>query len=313
MVRVKKEIVKASNQIERAVITPANESVWDDRIISTLASRIGNYHETGFTEMELSLSELAPGIHLGGTAIKEIKKSIDRLIQAYFKIYLPSRDEDGRDFINFGIFEYIGYKEKKIVAKFSNGIRSHYFDLEKQYALRDVFVFRKLESTYSQMLYRLLNSWKSEPEVTIQLERLHDYLSTTPSLRNHFGHFKARVLEQACAEINSLPDSQVNFTWEPIRQGKQKIIAIRFIFTDPANEARRKRALSPGKKAATVSTPTKEAEDITTLQRESNACYERVVIKGGTTCKPKKRSKTCKYCLERGRMYAKNLSSKTPA
>jgi plasmid replication initiation protein len=281
-------VVKESNIIAKAKLYPTPTSVWDERIIALIVAK-NRFDDTVFKTHVISIKELADKTKLSTLQHREIKKTVKRLAQSIFGIPKGTRGED-----YYPIFSMIGIDDDgNIAAQINVVLRPHYLELEREFALRSLPEFRALASTYSQQLFRFLNSWKKLGEKTVPIEELHNFLDTPPSFRKNFNAFKQYVLEVAHREITEENKTSLKYEWEPIKAGLRKVTAIRFIF-------RRVKALGNGKREMT------EDEVIIELQSKSNQCFEKLQ-RTNKDCAPRPRSKTCRYCLERGRMYAKGL------
>jgi plasmid replication initiation protein len=270
---------------------PETGSLWDERIIAAIAGR-NRTDEIEFREHIVDVKELSTPDGLSTSQYREIKKAITRLTRSYFQVLRRNGN-----FMNYPIFAKIGLEDGSVTGKFNPDLKEHYLELRKQFAMRSLPEFQALSSTYSQKLYRYLNSWRNEPETTVSLAELHETLATPPSFRKNFKSLRIRVLEVAHREINA--ETGLEFDWEPVKEGKRKVVAVRFIFDiRAARSAARKAAL------AVVIKPKRSPEDeeIDRLQAASNECFKKFYERIGKDCAPKKRSKRCQYCLERGRM-----------
>jgi plasmid replication initiation protein len=222
------QLVKESNAIARARLVPKPGSLWDERIIAIIASR-NRLDDIEFCEQIIGLKELSTPDGLSTSQYHEIKKAITRLTQAYFQV-----TRRNGDFMNYPVFASIGLKGGCITGKFNPDLKEHYLELKEQFSLRFLPEFQALSSTYSQQLYRFLNSWKSEPEKIVSLDELHALLDTPQSFRKDFKAFRTYVLEVAHREINAVAatsqsDNPLEFDWEPVKQGLRKTVAVRFI------------------------------------------------------------------------------------
>jgi plasmid replication initiation protein len=180
-----------------------------------------------------------------------------------------------------------------ITARFNPDLKEHYLELRRQFSVRLLPEFKALTSTYSQRLYRYLNSWKNSLDTTAELIFLHEILAVPPSFKKDFRQFRKFVLEPAHREI--LSQTGLVYAWEPVKRGQRKVVAIRFIFDIE------KTALA----TKSESQKQEEAETVFELQRLSNQCFERLK-RLKHQCEPKK-SKKCDYCTTRGRMFAQRI------
>jgi plasmid replication initiation protein len=231
-------IVKESNTVARARILPPACSVWEERIIACLVAK-NRQDDTAFAVHKISVGELAATARLSNDQHQKIRQAVKKLMQTGFEI-----PQQGRGVKFIPVFALIGIDDDgNIEAQINHLLKPHYLELDKQFALRSLPEFRALSSTYSQQLYRFLNSWKSEPEKIVSLEELHALLDTPQSFRKDFKAFRTRVLEVAHREINA--STSLEFDWEPVKQGLRKTIAVRFTFRN----RRREQALRVADKA----------------------------------------------------------------
>jgi len=193
----------------------------------------------------------------------------------------------------FPIFAYISINDEGVIkAKLNQDLREHYLELKKEFAIRLLPNFAKLTSTYAQQLFRCLNSWKGLDEVTIPMSDLHTVLSTPASVRKDFKEFRTRVLEIAHREITDPEKTALFFEWQPVKEGLQKVIAIRFIF----NPAMAKSQETPEERAK---------RELVEAQHLAEECWQMWQAQN-KKCRPGKRSMKCQFCTTSGRMWAKN-------
>ena len=291
-------IVAESNAIARAKLVPDVSSVWEERIIALIVAKCrdnGNISSV----IKINVEDLCGEKTLSTDQHRKIKKSVQELGRAAFEFI---HGERGLTVVT--IFSSLKIDDDgNLEAKINQDLSPHYFGLEREFAIRSLPEFRALNSIYSQVLYRYLNSWKNLPqgEAIIPLDTLHNTLSTPPSFRKNFKAFRVRVLEPAHAEITE--KTNLYFEWEPVREGLRKVVAVRFAFRPGMISSGEKSQGGKGKKDV-ADDPTEHAK----LQKTSNACFQKHV-KAGMACKPK-RSEKCRFCQERGRMMARNMSQK---
>jgi plasmid replication initiation protein len=281
------QIVKESNALARARLMPMSNSVWDERVIAAMAGR-NRTEDCAFKEHVIDIKELAtPSEEFSASQLNELTKAITRLTRSYFQI------SKGKNFMNYPIFAKIGIEGDKLIGRFNNALEEHYLELKRQFAIRYLPEFKVLSGTYSQRLFRFLNSWKDRIEIQFPLNELHEILMTPPSFRQNFKEFRKYVLERAHRDIVS--NTGLVYAWEPIKRGQRKVVAIRFIF-----DLNRAALVAKGETQVQ-----QEAENIFELQRLSNQCWERLK-RLKHQCEPKK-SKKCDYCTTRGRMFAQRI------
>ena len=279
-------LVKESNAIAKAELIPAPETIWEERLIAKVVS-FNRVDDMEFQENLVTIGELVEK-HPSGHQLKQIDRAITNLSGARFKVKISPNE-----FSLYPVFAVIHYKDRKIKAKLNPELKPHYLQLKREFALRNLPEFNALSTIYGQQLFRYLSAWRNveEGEATIPLKELHSALSATETAKKDFMQFRLRVLEPGRKEI--LEKTSLWFEWEPVREGQRKVVAIRFVFNPKVFER--------DKKLEELGNRTKS--EYTEQQKKSNECFERSKALG-ESCKPKKRSLICKFCFERGRMYA---------
>lgn len=222
--RVKADMVKESNAIARAQLSPPADSVWEERIIGQVAA-FNRVLDREFPETAFMIGQLVGNNkkRISTRQIAEIQKAAESLIQTYFTIRYG-----WNKFKTFAVFDFIEYDSGIISAKLNPSLQPYYLELKEQFAVRSLPEFRELTSIYSQQFYRFLNTWSQLSEATISIEELHQLTNAPPSLRSNFANFKVRVLEVAHREINA--KTSLKFSWEPKKQGR-KVTKVRFVFS----------------------------------------------------------------------------------
>ena len=268
----KDEIIKESNAVARACIKPKTDSVWEERIIAILLSKV-RMEDKIFNEQVIPFEELGNGGELSTREHAEAKKAINKLSDK--KYIMP---QGWRGIMIYPIFEHIGIDDAgNITAKLNPGLCEHYIELKGHFALRSLPEFRALSGTYAQQMYRFLNSWRAQGEVRVDIKDLHELLATPETFKKDFAGFRRRVLEPVAEEINKKTD--LKYTWKPIIKGRGgKVVAVKFTFaaTLPAPKATMKST------SASTPAPTKtiDPDDIVTPEQMA-ADLERLGLRGG--------------------------------
>jgi len=218
----KSDAVKESNTIARAQLSPAANSVWEERIISQVVA-FNRVEEKEFPERSFMIGQLVDTKNISGRQFKEIETAVNKLAGTTFTIY-----KSKEHFIVFPVFAHIEYDHGIISAQLNQSLKPHYLSLKNQFAIRSLPEFRKLSSVYSQQIFRFLNSWAGLPEAVIPLVELHNVTNPPPSILENYKNFKTRVLDIAHKEINE--KTSLKFNWETVKQGR-KVIAVRFVFS----------------------------------------------------------------------------------
>ncbi|GHT01918.1 hypothetical protein AGMMS50276_31060 [Synergistales bacterium] len=252
-------IIKESNAVARARIEPKTDSVWEERIIAALLSKIRT-EDNVFYEQILSFEELNSA-NPSTQEYSAIKKAVKSLVH---KVYFMPNGRRGLE--GWPIFEHIKLNDDaSIQAKINSALSVHLLELKNQFSLRSLPEFRALSGTYAQQLYRFLNSWKNADEVKVELKELHELLQTPESFREDFKDFRVNILEPVAKELNA--KTSLKYDWKAICKGRGgKVIAIKFTFPQPKETTKTPKE-KPIRQAATVETPKPKPEDILTPEQ----------------------------------------------
>lgn len=89
----------------------------------------------------------------------------------------------------------------------------------------------RLNSKYSIRLYEILKMLENEGIYTkyFEMDELRETLSVEPDKLLQFSHFRKTVIEKAKKDLAELTD--INFTWEPTKGKKNKVIGVTFHIT----------------------------------------------------------------------------------
>jgi plasmid replication initiation protein len=273
------ELVKKSNALARSKWQ--SESLWEQRIVALVASKVHEADEDFFT-YRIPVAELTgvSDANLSGFQYEEIKKSILRLGKA--AIYVPGKNP--RNFMQYTIFAKCGYEDGFIVAGFHPDLKPHYLQLKGKFTEFSLMQFMMLPSSYSQKMFEFIKSWSGLPEKTILVDELHDFLDSPDSLRNDFRQFRTRVLEKSYKDIHE--KTTLRFKWEPVKKGK-RVESIRFIFS----KSRREIAEATAKKLKQA----KQSTANNKIVNEAVKCFN----EKGSTCKTSdNKKKVCEICNE---------------
>jgi plasmid replication initiation protein len=282
------KIVKKSNAIIRAHWQI--ESIWEPRLVALLASMI-NVNDEDFKVYTIPISKVT-GRH-SGSDYHEMAAVVDRLMGRVITI-----SESSTRVHKYNIFSKCTIDTRRGILElgFHPDLKPHYLNLKGRFTQYSLAEFMSLSSIYSQRIYEILKSWNDKAEIEITLDDLHEMLDTPASFKSNFAFFRRKVLEQAHKDIVEREGSSLWFDWEPIKSGRAgKVVAIHFVF-----DWRKVQEMAKNQ-------PTNEFFIHVKLQRESNRCFERIVIHGQRKCTPKPKTAKCKFCLERGRMYAQKI------
>jgi plasmid replication initiation protein len=281
------EIVKKSNALARAYWHI--DSVLEPRIVAVLASKV-HVNDEDFKTYIIPIKEIMGDRH-GGQDYKEIEAVIKNLMGRVLEI--PESDTR-KSFYNVFSRCTIDTKKGTLELRFDADLKPHYIQLHKNFTQYSLAEFMSLPSVYSQRIYEFLKSWDDKPEVTADIEDLHNILDTPKSMRIDFKEFRIQVLEKAHKDIVEREESTLWFDWEPIKRGRGgKVVAVRFTFSETRAQEFKKNQPPPDERFVHQQ-----------LQRQSNTCFERLA-KRGQSCTPNFKSEKCKFCTARGRMAIK--------
>ena len=291
MPKIQNQLVKESNALARARVIPPSSSIWEERIIAVIAA-LNRVEDTEFYEQTVDARKLAAVPELSTLQYQEVRRAVKALVH---KVYEIPTGKTG--FIGLPIFQRLEIDDNGVIkALFNSCLKPHYLKLREQFTLRSLPEFQVLTSTYSQQMFRYLNSWRDKIEISVSLLELHETFIVPPSFRKDFKVFRVEVLERAHREITE--KTTLKYEWEPIKRGLRKVVAVRFIFDfEKAAEAEAKRLATQQQK--------QELKTVSELQRLSNQCFERLA-RMKRTCTPRK-SEKCDFCVTRGRMFAQKL------
>lgn len=170
-----------------------------------------------------------------GTEYYQLKKACSELLEYTIDLAKAknqnirhTQNERSEEFELTHLFSYIKYSRGFITARFDKELKPYYLQLKDQFTLYSRPQFFMLHSTYAQQLFRVLHSYRNLPYIQINLEDLHYYLNSAPTFRKAFKEFRRAVFEPACNEILS---TGFAFTWEAVKIGRNKVIAIKFVFS----------------------------------------------------------------------------------
>ena len=126
----------------------------------------------------------------------------------------------------------------------------------------------------------------------MSITKLHELLNATPYQVDNFGEFNRRLLKPGLEDIRD-HSGWLFFDWKYLRTGRN-VTAIDAIFRE-------------GKSTEEIVGYDLDinSDENARWAKLSNNCFERHKTEG-TICKPGN-GKKCRYCVTRGRMYAKKI------
>lgn len=216
--------IKKSNIIARAKWTA--ESIVEPRLVAMLASRI-EPDDNEFRIHEIRITELfgdRPYKYSAGD-VKAIEKVIDKAMSRV----VTTKDPSGViSKCNLFFRCRIDPKQGTLSLALHPDVVPHFLHLKRDFTQYNLLEFMKLPSIYSQRIFELLKSWKSEPEFVVSIDDLHDMLASPRTHRENFKEFRIYALEKARHDIHK--HTSLRYTWTPIKTGR-RVSAIRFSFT----------------------------------------------------------------------------------
>lgn len=270
------ETVTSSNTLIRSYYTKIDSVVFL-RLFNVVAAQIKRDDED-FATYSIPFTSIFSKQDHGGNTYKFINKTIEQAMNVIINI-----PESNTRLAKYSLFGKCTLDTEKNLVEVSihPDLKPYLLNLQSHFTQYQLEDFKKLSSTYSQRLFQLLSSWKGSTFWRVDIEKLHNMLDTSASMRKDFKQFRVYALEQAQKEL--LRGVHFYFRYEVEKLGRK----VRFIifYFEPEDEAKKQ---------------AKAKQEIEDLQKKSNKCFEGH-MKKNQTCIPKKKSKTCGYCLSRGR------------
>ncbi len=280
--------VKKSNELARAQIK--GTGIWELRIIDLVSSVIRK-DDPDYKEYLIPAQGACNSGRAGGRDLAQIDEACDNLTQS--NVRLPKAVVKGKaagsGFTYYSLFSKISYDKGYITVEFHPDLRP-LFLANKNYTLYSLFESLAISSGHSNKLFQWLKSWSNtEKQKKIFLHELQDILDVSPSLRERYGNFKARVLVPAYNQINS--KTSLRYEYHEIKKGR-KVEFINFIF----DKELREKHLAKLEKEAREKKLAKEKRDTKQqlkLSREALPCFKKYEAAGAC---PDDQGKKCKFC-----------------
>lgn len=268
--------VTSSNALVRSYYSDITSVIFL-RLFNLVASQIQR-SDSDFHAYTVPFIALIGDHTTGGQYYKMINNISDEAMKVIIKI--PESDER---LVKYSLFSKCVIDKGKNVLEVSihPDLKPHLLKLKNHFTRIQLKEFFNLPSIYSQRLFQLLSSWRSSPYWRVGIETLHDMIGSSPSMRKDFKEFRVHALERSQNDI--LSHTSLYFRYEIERQGRKAKFII--FYFEPEEDAVKQE---------------KAEQEINDLQKKSNKCFESHMKKEGT-CTPKKKSKKCMYCLNRGR------------
>ncbi|MBF0202636.1 MAG: replication initiation protein [Desulfamplus sp.] len=214
--------VKSSNAIARCRWTDStDESVWEGRLLAIVASQIRQDDED-LKPYTFPITAVI-GSNDGNCAYAAIEETVEKAMSRVVTI----RGKDG--WAKYNLFHECLCKRKEgtLIVQIHPKLKPHYLNLKSNFTQYSLFEYMVIPSVYSQRLFVLLKSWDDKPEVTIDLNELREMLGVTGY--KTFPELRRKILEPGDRHIHQ--HTTLIYSWEPVKLGQRKVIAIRFIFS----------------------------------------------------------------------------------
>lgn len=268
--------VTSSNTLIRSYYSDVHSVIFL-RLFNLVASQIQRDDED-FQTYRVPFTAIIGENVTGGQYYKMINNITDEAMKVIVKI-----PESSERLIKYSLFSKCILDSRKNVIEVGihPDLKPHLLKLKNHFTKIELKEFFRLPSLYSQRLFQLLSSWKSNEFWRVDIETLHHMICSSPSMRKDFKEFRVHALDRAEKDI--LSNTSLYFRYEVERAGRKAKYII-FYFEPESDATKEKRAQA----------------DINNLQKKSNKCFESH-MKKNKTCIPKKKSKLCAFCLNRGR------------
>ncbi len=217
------QVVKANAMIE----SKFRLSVWEQRIILTLCSKI-NANQDTFAEFTLSVNEFCNFLDISNKDYKInsiLKRKCKQLQNKSICINTGTKIKPVWTFFNW--FHHIKYIENEglICMQFHEFLEPYLLTMKDRYTKYKLGYVIKFKSEYSFRIYELLKEYETIGNRTLLISELKEYLDIDKESYNKYSHFKTKVLLKAQKEINQYSDISIELL--EIKKGR-KVDAIEF-------------------------------------------------------------------------------------
>lgn len=164
-------------------------------------------------EYEFSIKDYAQICGLyekkGGKLYKEIRDTIERLMQKILKLELPNGDEV---MIAWLVTAHFVKDSGNIKIRLNEDMIPYLFDLQEKFTAYGLLNILAMKSQYSIRVYELLKSYEYKGIAAFETEELKKILMVHgKKAYERFFNFSNRILDPAIAEINSLTDIDASY------------------------------------------------------------------------------------------------------
>jgi plasmid replication initiation protein len=206
----------------------------DYQVFLHLVSKIGGVDEFGKylqpaelkREHELTAKEFSSvfntDIH---NSYRVLKKAVDKLMKTDIKIERADTNETWR--INVCSMAKYNINQGTIVIEFTDRIMPYLAQVRERFVLYNLKEVANFGSIYTTRLYELIQGFKETGWMIKSIDQLRESFAIGNNKFKLYGHFKDKILNPACKEINDNYNMGLDF--EEIKEGR-KVTAIKFFF-----------------------------------------------------------------------------------
>lgn len=153
-----------------------------------------------------------------------LKQAVDKLMKTDVRIEKP----DNCGFWRINVCSKAEYNKNEgyITIKFTDDIMPYLAQVREKFVLYNLKEIANFGSLYTTRLYELIQEFKETGWMLKSLDQLREVFAVGNKFKL-YGHFKAKILNHACQEINDNYDMGLSF--DELKEGR-KVTAIRFSF-----------------------------------------------------------------------------------
>jgi plasmid replication initiation protein len=205
----------------------------DYQVFLQLVSKIGGVDESGKylqpeqlrREHKLSAREFSEIFKTDlSHSYKLLYKACKKLIKTSIILEKPELSETWE--INVCSMAVYNKREGSITVEFTDRIMPYIAQVKEKFILYNLKEIANFGSLYTTRLYELIQEFKETGWMLKSLDQLRVIFAVGNKFRL-YGHFKTKILNHACQEINDNYDMGLRF--EEIKEGR-KVVAVKFFF-----------------------------------------------------------------------------------
>lgn len=266
-----KALVVKSNALARCKIEV--DSIYEQQLIALVASKI-HKDDKDFEEYQIPLTDFKEeGEKAAGSTQALIKKGAKNLMRQVVEI------KEGKSWALYNVFTTVKYDRAGfITVQFHPDLKPHYLELRHgKFTKYKLTEYMSLPTVYSQRMFEILHSCKSEKEFYFSIDELHEMLQTPSSSRKNYAEFDRYILKPALRHISE--HTSLFYAYQPVKKGR-RYTKIKFVFTkQKQKDVARKNQKNDAKKN-------------NDLFKESLKCWN----EKSNQCDSKSQSQKCKIC-----------------